>query len=172
MRKIFAFALVIAVLFAGISFAYDGEKLKIDDVTFGKAYKIKGYAVITFNEFSFVDAIGQTHDHPIRSGNEAELAYLRADIRNLGKKDVKFLGAISVKVVYDDEYEYSGFVREYDYNRSNSNVIPDEILIGPMYTGHYALLCLIPNYPVQDKSTPIRMTITIDGNEFTYNIRK
>ena len=55
MRKVFVFALAVAVmLYAGIAFADDGEKMRIDDVTFGKSYKIKGYAVVTFKEFSFI----------------------------------------------------------------------------------------------------------------------
>lgn len=171
MRKIFAFALVIAVMFAGISFADDGEKLKIDDVTFGKAYKIKGYAVITFQEFSFVDSIGQLHTRNVESGNEADIALLKADMRNLQKKDVNFLGSISVQAVYDDEYEYNGLTGQFNYNRSKTEFAPD-FSIEPMYTGHYGFFCKIPNYPVQDKTVPFRMTITIDGNEFTYNIRK
>ncbi len=171
MRKVFAFALVVAVMFAGISFADDGEKMKVDDVTFGKAYKIKGYAVITFNEFSFVDVVVQQHTQNVESGNEADIALLKADIRNLQKKDANFLGSISVQAVYDDEYEYNGLAGQFNYNRSKSEFAPD-FSIGPMYTGHYGFFCKIPNYPVQDKTAPLRMTITIDGHEFTYHIRK
>lgn len=42
---------------------------------------------------------------------------------------------------------------------------------GPMYTGHYAFGCTLPNAVVNSKK-PLRMVITIDGNELTYNIRK
>ena len=172
MRKFVAFALIVAaVMFAGIAFADDGEKLKIDDVTFGKAYKIKGYVVITFNEFSFVDSIGQVHTRNIESGNEADIALLKAGIRNLQKKEANFLGSISVQAVYDDEYEYNGHIGQFNYNRSQAEFAPD-FSIGPMYTGHYGFFCNIPNYPVQDKSAPLRMIITIDGHEFTYHICK
>ena len=173
MRKFIAFALIVAaVMFAGIASADDGEKLKIDDVTFGKAYKIKGYAVITFQEFSFSDIISRYDAHDYHSGTEADYACLRADIRNLSKKEAKYLGVIAVNVTYDDEYEYKGFARQYDYDLSKDSCIGDDKPIGSMYTGHYGFFCNIPNYPVQDKSAPLRMTITIDGHEFTYHIRK
>ena len=173
MRKFIAFALIVAaVMCAGIAFADDGEKLKIDDVTFGKTYKVKGYAAITFQEFSFSDIVSRYNTNDYHSGNEADYAWLRADIRNLSKKEAKYLGAMAVKVTYDDEYEYEGFARQYDYDRSANSCVADDMPIGPMYMGHYGFFCTLPNYVVQDKSAPLRMTITIDGHEFTYHIRK
>ena len=174
MKKFFMLAVVFCVILcAGSACADDGEKMTIDDVAFGKAYKIKGYAVVTFQEFSFVDTVVQYNGYSnIKSGNEADFAYLRFDMRNLGKKEAKFLGNISVKVIYDDEYEYNGFVKQFDYDHSDSESIPHEIPLDPMYTGHYVSCCTLPNFVVQDKSAPLRMIITINGHEFTYHIRK
>ena len=172
MRKFIAFALIVAaVMCAGIAFADDGEKLKIDDVTFGKAYKIKGYAAVTFKEFSFIDSLYISRSDNIYSGAESDMAYLAVDMRNLAKKEAKFLGTISIRVVYDDEYEYNGFVKQSNYD-DNGNHFNGEFAIYPMYTGHYGFFCTLPNYIVQDKSAPLRMTITINGHEFTYHIRK
>ncbi|MBQ9389185.1 MAG: hypothetical protein IJU07_03305 [Synergistaceae bacterium] len=173
MKKFFVLAVVFcAVLCAGLACADEGEKMTIDDVTFGKAYKIKGYAVVTFEEFSFIDVVVQNNAPGIRSGNEADFAYLTFDMRNLAKKEAKFLGNISVKVIYDDEYEYYGFVKQFDYNRSISEPIRGEIPLDPMYTGHYVSCCALPNFVIQDQSAPLRMIITINGHEFTYHIRK
>lgn len=202
MRKFVAFALiVVAVIFAGIAFADDGEKLKIDDVTFGKEYKINRYAAVKFPGFKFVDAFAQwkddikqedvayTYSSSLQnSGNEADFAWLKADVRNLMKSDVKFMGDCSVKVIYDDEYEYKGWVRQFYYDYSDAEVRTDnkdigavgsptclspkdEIAIGPLYVGHYAFGCTLPMSVVDDKDSTLRMIITMKGNEFTYNIR-
>ena len=206
MKKLVAFALiVVAVLSAGYAVADDGGKMTFDNVTFGKEYKIKGYAAVKFLGFKFVDAFAQweegihTRDRErvVRygyyrsiqiSGKEADYAWLKADIRNLGKIGTKFLADISVKVIYDDDYEYNGWVRQFNYDYHNSELRTDdkeigvigwpacldpkdEMSIGPMYTGHYAFGCTLPNAVVEDKESPLRMVITIGGNTLTYNIR-
>lgn len=173
MKNLLAVMLVVAaVLSAGSVFADDGEKMVVDDVKFGIAYKIKGFGVVTFTEFSFIDSMGVKDIDHIRSGKEADFAYLKADIRNLAKKEAKFRGTMSVKAVYDDEYDYPGFAGQFNYDRTGEVYLKDEFSIGPMYTGHYAFFCTLPNFVVQDKSAPLRMIITINGHEFTYNIRK
>ena len=174
MKKLAAVMLVVAaVLSVSCAFASDGEKMTVEDVKLGTEYKIKGYAVVTFNEASFVDVIVQYNGYQnIKSGNEADYAYLRFDMRNLSKKQASFLGNMNVKVIYDDEYDYNGFVGQFDYNHSDKESVPYEIPLDPMYTGHYFASCTLPNFVVQDKNSPLRMIITINGHEFTYHIRK
>lgn len=173
MKKLAAVMLVVAaVLSVSCAFADDGEKMTVDDVKFGTAYKIKGFGVVTFTEFSFIDKMNVQDVSNIESGNEADVAYLKADIRNLGKKEAKFKGTFSVRAVYDDEYDYSGFAGQFDYDRTNRVYLNQDFPIGPMYTGHYGFFCALPNFVVQDKTSPLRMIITINGHEFTYNIRK
>ena len=41
-----------------------------------------------------------------------------------------------------------------------------------MYTGTYAFGCTLPNYVIEDKKSPLRIEISMDGNELTYHIRK
>ena len=122
------------------------------------------------------------------SGNEAEFAWLKADVINLQKSDANFMKDISVKVIYDDEYEYTGWVRQFNYDYSKSEIFTsrentpvgwpvclspvDELLIGQMYKGHYVFGCTLPNTVVEDESSPLRMVITIGRHELTYNIRK
>lgn len=211
MRKLFVTVLITAVIVvAGCACADDeSSKMTFDDVTFGKAYKIKGYASITLLGFKFVDAYAQwwenenIHEKMAKdknwwvdrarklkiSGNEADFAWLKADIRNLGKMDAKFLADITVKIIYDDDYEYDGWVRQFNYDYSKAEVRTDnkdigvigwptclspkdEMSVGPMYTGHYAFGCTLPNFVVEDKESPLRMVITIGGHKLTYNIRK
>ena len=98
----------------------------------------------------------------------------------------------------DDEYEFAGWVRQFnhdyyttvyrksyegtyyttgtdadgrfytDYAISAENEEP----ISQMYTGHYVFGCTLPNVVVEEKNTSLKMVVAIDGNEFTYYIRK
>lgn len=122
------------------------------------------------------------------SGTEAEFAWLKIDILNIKKVDVNFMGDITVKVVYDDEYEYGGWVRQFDFDLNNTTLYrydfqttigmpvcmgsADEKPIGVMYTGHYVCGCTLPNFVVNDKKSSLKMVIDIGGNELTYIIRK
>ncbi len=132
------------------------------------------------------------------SGSNAEFAWLLMDVTNLRKTDVKFMEEITVKVVFDDEYEYAGWVRQlnHDYRttvyRKNhdgdfytaapyedeTRVYADfaidpanEESIGQMYTGNYVIGCTLPN-AVVNGSEPLRIEIQMGENELTYNIRK
>lgn len=186
---------MVAVLSVGYAYANDSEKMIFDDVTFGKNYEIKGYARVVFQEFSFIDSINVINVQKmrsrseldeaidaitgrqnnargiIRSGNERDIACLRADVLNLGKKDTKLLGTISVKVIYNDYYEYDGFVGQFDYDISKNEIVEYEFAIGPMYAGHFAFFCILPNSVVENDDSPLRMEITIGGHKLTYNIR-
>lgn len=122
------------------------------------------------------------------SGNEADFAWLKIDVLNLKKIDASYLGEITVKVVYDEEYEYGGWVRQFYFDYNNTEIFrynyqtaigwpacmgtADEKPIGMMYSGHYVCGCTLPNFVIADKSAPLRMIINIGGNELTYNIRK
>lgn len=44
----------------------------------------------------------------VTSGKEAEFAWLKVDVINLQKSEVDFMKDITIKVIYDDEYEYNG----------------------------------------------------------------
>ena len=226
MKKIFI-ALLLIVVLSGVACAADDDKMTFDNVTFGKAYKIKGYASVTLLGFKFIDAYAQWDDgkasvaqhtngilhynnkndvHYKRptgdsdyyvslyvhasykdSGDEADFAWLKADIINLQKTEATFMKDISVKVIYDDEYEYEGWIRQFNYDLSKSEIYRyqskttigwpvclspvDEMPIKPMYKGHYAFGCTLPNFVIEDKSAPLRMVITMDDHKLTYNIR-
>lgn len=122
------------------------------------------------------------------SGNEADFAWLKADIINRQKTEANFIKDITITVIYDDEYEYTGWVRQFNYDFSKSEIYSkikdagvigwpvclspvDEMPISPMYKGHYAFGCTLPNYVIEDKDSPLRMIINIAGNEIIYNIR-
>lgn len=130
------------------------------------------------------------------SGTGAEFAWLMLDITNLQKQEVNFMQEITVKVVYDDEYEYMGWVRQFNHdyetpvyrhdagenftcytvdndpNRGLFALDPEnEFPIGMVYTGNYVIGCTLPNAVVESKR-PLKMIVNIGGCELTYIIRK
>jgi len=129
-------------------------------------------------------------NHYYYSGAEAEFAILRVDLTNLATIPRNFLSSCEVKAIFDDKYEYGGWFYQSNYNNGTSTNYKEEYLedtgkqnqrwviheadqfvIDPMYQGHYVFGCTLPNSVVNSKA-PLRMIITIDGNEITYNIRK
>ncbi len=191
-------------------------KLRSMTLHSGKVTRLRGYASINLLGFKFVDMYAQWDEgkasaetarwrnQPVvylnknfneyyrdasfkESGNEADFAWLKVDIMNLQKTDATFMKDTKVKVIYDDDYEYDGWVRQFNYDFSNSeiyryqekNIIGwqvclspiDEMAIKPMYKGHYVFGCTLPNSVVEDKSAPLRMVITMDDHKLTYNVR-
>lgn len=176
----------------------DTEPVSLDDIKLNAAVSIDGYAEILLTEFGYKDILGFYRqgknkmdvysDWYYDSGEDAEFAVLRADLTNLATMDKQFLENCEVRVVFDDTYEYGGWCYQYNYdNKTDSRdgygslkniqnkecvIHKDDVFaVGPMYTGHYAFGCTLPNAVVNSKK-PLRVVITIDGNELTYNIRK
>lgn len=122
------------------------------------------------------------------SGVEADYCLLNMDILNTQMRAVDFIDGCTVVVTSDDSYQFAGWAYQYNYNNENySNhnsgcgiddanttcvIDPsDNFPIDPMYIGHYVFGCTLPNRVISAK-TPLKMVITIGGNEITYNIRK
>lgn len=191
--------------------------LTLDDVQLEQVYEIGGYARIAPRSFAFVDlfpyyAEGKVGDNHAteegkgvlysiewyssiyynsifgaESGNNAEYAWFLVDLTNMQKVPVKFMEEVAVKVIYDDEYEYQGWVRQFNYDYDTTRVVEgdtgygtfiraainpvDEEPIDIVYTGHYVFGCTLPNAVVEDKA-PLRMVIMLGDNELTYHIRK
>lgn len=173
---------------------------------FAQFKKDADYTSVSGNNYDtadrvFVDKLNQDFYYNWRwwdagwkdSGVNADFAWFMMDVTNLQKKDFDFMQNATVKVIYQDEYEFAGWVRQvnYDYlnygekgrdvnrmgyDKKNPNVVvldPDNVEeIGMMYTGTYAFGATLPNSVFEDTKSPLQMIITIDGNELTYNIRK
>ena len=178
------------------------EPVSLDDIKLNAEIEIEGYATITPTSFAFQDGLGayqagkntpavpgaRFYDY-YWSGTEAEYAILFMDMLNITAKPQDYLANCEVKVVYDDSFEYAGwyYQRNYDnltndrnyeldadkdHQNTNWAINPaDQFAINSMYEGHYIFGCTLPNAVVNSKK-PLRMVITIDGNELTYNIRK
>ena len=121
------------------------------------------------------------------SGNNADFAWLKFDVTNLQKTSVPFMKEITVKVVYADEYEFAGWVRQinYDHNKKcyrynagttgGGTVVlnpANEEPIDMMYTGTFVIGCTLPNSVFEDEKSPLRIEIAMGENELTYHIRK
>lgn len=149
----------------------------------------------------FVDHLSSYYDDNYRwsdagwveSGVNADYAWFMVDFTNLQQTDCDFTEDVSVKMIYNDEYEFAGWVRQVNYDYINygskgrdvsrkglGSVQPNVVVINPenvepismMYTGTYVFGVTLPNYVVEDTKTSLSMVITVDGNELTYNIHK
>ena len=173
----------------------ESEPVSLDDIKLNAEIDIPGFAKLIPTSYQVVDTLfsyaegrnetSYYENASYYSGNEADYAILRFDILNTQRKPVNFLDKYEVRVVYDDEYEYLGWAYQYNFNNKSyeynndtktaneSFVIKpaDNFAIDPMYEGHFAFGCTLPNAVITNKA-PMKMVITIDGNELTYNIRK
>lgn len=194
------------------------EPVSLDDIKIDGEAEIPGYALIKPTAYEVADYLlayceGDSHSTSrvyadvAYSGTEADYICLKADITNTATSPKNYLDNAAVSVFYDDDYEYAGWVRQFDYDAfvggiyeliwngsyyypynegdgiewlrgvtefDNTKVTvntADEFEINPLYQGHYLFGCTLPN-AVINGSGPLRMVITLDGNEITYNIRE
>lgn len=107
------------------------------------------------------------------SGSQAQFVRLGIDILNTTSGAVNFIEDVTVKVIFKDEIEYAGWVRQrnFDLNWSTWLNPADNFRIDPYYVGHYVFGCTLPN-SVVDSKEPLRIEITLGKNELTYHIRK
>ena len=169
------------------------EPVSLDDFKLDNPVTIDGFGIFTGTYFGFIDSLGYYrqgangctyyyNNDAYVSGADAEYAMLKMDITNLATKTKNFLDQCEVKAIYDDLYEYGGWCYQFNHNNKNADgggtqstddVIDkaDQFSIDPMYAGHYCFGCTLPNAVVSGKKS-LKLVITIDGNEITYNIRK
>ncbi len=190
MKKVLLFVFWAALLTVSSVFAQDmgiqiiggpeivTQSVSLDDLKTGTVVEIDGWGIIKVTSFDFVDEIYKMdsswwNNGAYESGSEADYALLRIDITNTTLTSKNYLEAVTVKAVYDDVYEYAGWSHQYDFNHSQDKVIHTKnwFSIDPMYQGHYAFGCTLPNAVVTG-SKPLRLEIKIDENELTYHIRK
>lgn len=176
------------------------EPVSLDDIKLNASVSIENYATIVPTSFAFVDMLGYYNQgggyspsygwsdghNCFLSGNDADYALLKMDIINLSTLSKNFLSQCEIKVVFDDVYEYAGWCYQYNYDyekvdwdkvwggKANKECViqqADEFEIGPMYAGHYAFGCTLPNAVINSDAS-LCLIINMDGNEITYNIRK
>ena len=152
------------------------EPVSLDDLKLGEEAEIDGYALIKPLRFSWEDILDYISPGVVQSrfqsGSDAQYACLVTDITNTQFESRNFLTDCTVKVIFDDMYEYAGWF--YQYQKDSTKVLYDSndfFSIDPLFAGHYVFGATLPNLVVEsDKS--LAMVIIIDGNEITYNIRK
>lgn len=120
------------------------------------------------------------------SGKNADYLWLQVDIVNKQSQPYMFMENTSVKVVYNNEYEFSGWIRQtnddyhvgicrigYDGQYAGDVMInpADEEAINTLYTGRYAIGCTLPTEVINSED-PLRIEIRLGGNKLTYHIRK
>lgn len=172
----------------------DSSVARLDNMKLNQEVTIDGYATIKFTSAEEVDSINwykkgsnymdsESAGGWDNSGLDAQYYTIKADIINLAFVSKEFLKNCTVKAVYDDKYTFIGWCHQYNWNNTQHRWVDgernktayindgDRFPIGMMYAGHYVFGCTLPN-AVMTSSKPLRMIITIDGNELIYNIRK
>lgn len=181
--------------------ATETEPVSLDDLKLNVDVEIPGFGIITATEYKCQDFFGvynqgrnytgnylPSGSHYEYSSSEAEFVLLAMDILNVTMNSKDFLSNCSVKAIFDDVYEYGGWYFQSNYDNKSDSITgegndvgrqnvnfgiaqADNFAILPMYKGHYWFGVTLPNAVISSKK-PLRMVITIDGNEITYNIRK
>lgn len=130
----------------------------------------------------------------IDSGETADFLWLLTDITNLQQTGVNFPDEVDIKVYYQDNYQFDGWICQIIYDHMeyqngdrglsrygfDKSRYPNEITmhetknepIEMLYTGTYAIGCTLPNFVVTDKASPLRLEIKLGDNTLTYHIRK
>ena len=81
------------------------------------------------------------------------------------------------EMTYDKQIENRDILLSVSHHGYHGNLIraalnsADEQPIAIRYTGHYVIGCALPNDVITGK-TPLKIVITMNGEEMTYNIRK
>lgn len=187
MKKSLLFVVLAVLLTVSSVFAQDmgiqiisgssaaAETVNLDDLKIGTEAEIDGFGIIKFTDFQFLNSFWRKNDGTISSGKEADYAILWADLTNTTFSAKNYLDGAEVKIFFDDSYEFGGWSYQRDLNWSGAkeDVIrkSDQFAIDPFYQGHYIFGSTLPNFVVSS-TAPLKMVITLDGNELTYNIRK
>lgn len=166
----------------------------IDDMKLEEAVEVDGFGTITPIAYEVSDKFGWYREgrHDVYwntdydySGNEGKYIILWFDILNDTSSAKTYQDNASVKVVYDEKYEYTGWVGQLNYDNRTDNGGPDagkqntrwvinsndKFAINPMYKGHYMCVVKVPNYVLNHKE-PLLINLTFGTIELTYNIRK
>lgn len=185
------------------------ETVSLDNMKLETTYTIDGYARVTPRVWQFTDRFyqfekdhvgdfrdgGSEGNNPsngyyyqyykyiniMHSGENADFAWFEVDVTNLTKNDIDFTQEAEVMVIYDEDYEFVGWVRmiNYDYDTSTSGGKLIRSTLDPansettpmMYTAHMIFGCTLPNAVVEGKE-PLRIEINLGGNELIFHIRK
>lgn len=176
------------------------EPVSLDDIKLNTPFTIEGYGEFEFTSVAYVDYLASYGegrnsyiDRVYSSGKEAQYLLANFDILNNTTAAKDYLAQVEVVVVFNDTYEYKGWCYQYNHNNKSNDysyvktpngenigygnpvehviATKDNFAIDPMYEGHYVFGCTLPNAVVESKE-PLKMVITIDGNELTYNVRK
>lgn len=188
MKKVLLFVVLAVLMTVSTIFAQDtgiqlisgpeisADKVSIDDLKIGKDVEIDGWGILQLTSFEFIDsfrAYDMWSNYGGPSSYDSDYAFLKIDITNTALTEKNYLEDYNVTCIFDEDYVYGGFGRQYDLNRSKDAVFgkKESFTIMPMYQGHYAFGCALPNAVISSKK-PLRLEITIDGNELIYNVRK
>lgn len=146
--------------------------VNMDDIKVGDVVEIDSYGIVEITAAKTADTFGNRRASYSTqgSGDEADFVVVWISVINTGKQSRSFAKDCEVKVVFDDDYEFAGWFGQADkqgFLLKENDYTPVEQL----YKGYYMFGCTLPNFVIESKKE-LKMTFTLDGNEFTYFFRK
>ena len=189
MKKVLLFVVLAVLLTFGLVFAQGIQVIgsdqqnsaaeTLDNIKEGEEYEIADWGIIHFIDYGQRDyTIKKEGYRDAESDGETGADYVRVffKITNISLSPKNYLDKISVKAVYDDRYVINGSWAQWDdYDQQTSTgyyVRQNDVYpIDPFYAGFYSFGVTLPDYIIND-TKPLRLEITIDDVELTYNIRK
>lgn len=95
---------------------------------------------------------------------------LTMNVKNLNNSEVKQDSLLSVKLTYDNNYEYNCALVTEDASGEELETFPNLYNIGPLKSLKYRFVVEVPK-ELETDGKPLKATITSNGNTYVYNVR-
>lgn len=92
------------------------------------------------------------------------------NVKNLNSSAVKQDSLLSVKVKYDNNYEYNCSLVTEDAKGNELETFPNLYSIEPLKSLKYRFVAEMPK-EAEDDGKPLQVIISVNGNTYVYNIR-
>jgi len=167
----------------------------LDDMKLNVPVEIPGHALVTItsadfydeltlDESAFEDGAGNLSAAP--SGPDAEFLLLYVDILNISAGPVDYVKSMSVTITHQNAYMYGGFAYQCNYALRDAPSYAHALSLRPAFpfkvaatsevglygTGHYAIGCALPQNVVTSKTSPLQVTLKLDGHEIVYHVNR
>ena len=95
---------------------------------------------------------------------------LTMNVKNLSTSAVKQDSLLSVKVKYDNNYEYNCSLVTEDASGNELESFPNLYSIEPLKSLKYRFVVEVPK-EIETDGKPLKVTINANGNTYVYNVR-
>ena len=161
----------------------DSSISKVENNSQNKEIEITNSDKITIDNFCEFNIIGTSFSKDIiptnptgyytyLQGKDDSQKYfeLTMNVKNLQSSAVKQDSLISVKIKYDNNFEYTCMLATEDASGNELENYPNLYNIEPLKSLKYRFIAEVP-IEVENDNKPIKATIKANGNTYIYNVR-